>query len=117
MLVPRAIFKEGNELTAENRYPKAIERFRSALSIFHSNRDRLSLALALLKADRTNEAGIYLKELIRSDPNSGPANLGLAKIAAQQGKVQEAVDLYHKAIYGSWTENPQKIGFRHEWNS
>jgi chloride channel protein, CIC family len=100
-------FKEGNELTAENRYPEAIERFRGALSVSHSNRDRLSLALALLKANRTNEAGIYLKELIRSDPNSGPANLGLAQIAAQQGNVQDVVDLYHKAIYGSWTENPR----------
>jgi chloride channel protein, CIC family len=101
-------FREGNELTAEDRFPEAIERFRSALSISHSNRDRLSLALALLKADRKNEAGIYLKELIRSDPNSGPANLGLAQIAAQQGNVQEAVDIYHKAIYGSWTENSRE---------
>ena len=100
-------FKEGNELTAENRYPAAIERFRSALSISHSNRDRLSLAQALLKADRSNEAGIYLKELIRSDPNSGPANLGLAQIASHRSNIQAAVDLYHKAIYGSWMENPQ----------
>ncbi len=101
-------FREGNELMAENRYPEAIERFRSALSTSHSNRDRLSLALALLKAERTNEAEIYLTELIRSDPNNGPANLGLAQIAAQQENVQEAVDLYHKAIYGSWAENPRK---------
>jgi chloride channel protein, CIC family len=101
-------FKQGDALMAENRYPEAIERFRSALSISHSNRDRLSLALALLKAERKNEAGIYLKELIHSDPNSGPANLGLAQIAAQQGNVQEAVDIYHKAIYGSWTENPRE---------
>jgi chloride channel protein, CIC family len=100
-------FKEGNELIAENRYPEAIERFRGALSISHSSRDRLSLALALLKTERTNEAVIYLKELLRSDPNSGPANLGLAQIVAQQGNVQEAVEIYHKAIYGSWIENPR----------
>jgi tetratricopeptide (TPR) repeat protein len=98
-------FKEGNALMAGNRYPEAIERFRSALSTSHSNRDRLSLALALLKAERTNEAEIYLKETIHSDPNNGPANLGLAQIAARQGNVQDAVDLYHKAIYGSWAEN------------
>ena len=98
-------FKEGNELMAENRYPEAIEHFRSALSISHSNRDRLSLALALLKAERTDEAEIYLKELIRLDPNYGPANLGLAQIAAQEGNVQDAVNLYHKAIDGSWAEN------------
>jgi len=101
-------FIEGNALMAETRYPEAIERFRSALSTSHSNRDRLSLALALLKADRANEAVIYLRELIRSDPNSGPANLGLGQIAARQGDMQEAVDFYHKAIYGSWTENARQ---------
>ena len=53
-------FEEGNGLMAENRYPEAIERFRSALSISHSNRDRLSLALALVKAERTNEAEILI---------------------------------------------------------
>jgi chloride channel protein, CIC family len=98
-------YKEGNALMADARYPEAIERFRSALSISHSNRDRLSLALALSKAARTNEAEIYLKELIRSDPNNGPANLGLAQIAEQQGNVQDAVDMYHKAIHGFWAEN------------
>ena len=45
--------------------------------------------------------------MIRSDPNNGPANLGLAQIAAQQGNVKNAVDMYHKAIYGSWVENAQ----------
>jgi CIC family chloride channel protein len=100
-------FKDGNELMAENRYPEAIERFRSALSISHSTRDRLSLALALVKADRMNEAEIYLKEITRTDPNNGPANLGLARIAVQRGNVQDAVGMYHKAIYGSWAENPQ----------
>jgi chloride channel protein, CIC family len=98
-------FKDGNALMAENRYPEAIERFHSALSISHSNRDRLSLAFALLKAERTNEAAVYLKELMRSDPNNGPANLGLAQIASQQGNVRDAVDRYNKAIYGSWVEN------------
>jgi tetratricopeptide (TPR) repeat protein len=45
--------------------------------------------------------------LIRSDPSSGPANLGLARIAARQGNAQEAVDYYHRAIYGTWPDNPQ----------
>ena len=58
-------FREGNVLLEAQRYPEAIERFRSALSISHSDKDRLSLALTLLKAERTNEAEIYLKELLR----------------------------------------------------
>jgi chloride channel protein, CIC family len=100
-------FHDGNALLEAERYPEAIERFRSALSISHSDRDRLSLALALLKAERPNEAEIYLKEVLRKDPNNGPANLGLAQIDVRQGNVQNAIDAFHRAIYGSWPENPQ----------
>ena len=57
------------------------------------------------------------KELIRSDPNNGPANLGLAQIAAQQGNVKNAVENYHKAIYGSWVENAQDNRMQARMNS
>ncbi len=100
-------YQQGNELMAGDRFQEAIERFRSALSISHTNRDRLALGLALVKAGRLNEAEVYLHELIRSDPGSGPANLGLARIAVQEGNVQDAVDNYHRAVYGSWPENPR----------
>ncbi len=100
-------FREGKVLSEAERYPEAIERFRSALSISHSDRDRLSLALTLLKAERPNESEIYLKELLRKDPNDGPANLGLAQTYVRQGNVQDAIDAFHHAIYGFWTENPQ----------
>ena len=36
---------------------------------------RMALALALVKAGHLNEAAIYLNELLKSEPNSGPANL------------------------------------------
>jgi tetratricopeptide (TPR) repeat protein/CBS domain-containing protein len=100
-------FREGNELMAASRLPEAIERFRSALSISHTSRDRLSLALALLKAECPNEAEIYFKEMVRTDPDNGSANLGLARIAVQQGNAQNAADFFHRAIYGFWAENAQ----------
>ena len=62
----------GNELMAEDRYQEAVERYRSALSISHSSRDRLALAMALVKAGHWSEAEIYLRELIRENPSSGP---------------------------------------------
>jgi CIC family chloride channel protein len=100
-------YEQGNELMIENRYQEATERYRSALSISHSNRDRLALGLALVKADRLNEAEVYLRELIRSEPNSGPANLGIARIAGSEGDAQEAVDYYRRAINGTWPDNSQ----------
>jgi CIC family chloride channel protein len=94
--------RAGNQLMADRRYPEAVEQYRDALSISHSSEDRLRLAAALAKAGRFNEAEIYLQELLRADPNSGPANLGLARIRAQQGDMQRALSDYHRAIYGAW---------------
>ncbi len=96
--------REGNELSAAQRYPEAIERYRSALSISHSSQARLALATALLKAGRLSEAEIYLKELIRENPACGPANLGLARIMVTQGNAQGAVELFHRAIFGAWPQ-------------
>ncbi len=97
----------GNESMKASRYQEAVEQYRSALSISHSNKDRLALATALLKADRWNEAEIYFRELVRETPDSGPVNLGLGRIAVQRGEVQIAIDFYHKSIYGRWQDSPQ----------
>jgi CIC family chloride channel protein len=105
-------FEEGNRLKAADRSQEAIERYRAALSISHSSRDRFALAEALLGVGRLNEASIYLRELIRENANSGPYSLGLARIAAQQGKLQESVEYYHRAIYGSWPEGSARNRIR-----
>ncbi len=102
--------QEGNELLAERRYPEAIERFRSALSISQASQERLALATALLKAGRPNEAAIYFNELVRENPGSGPANLGLARIAVTQGNMQQAVVLFHRAVFGTWPEDSPENG-------
>lgn len=99
--------RTGNELMAGGHFQEAVERYRSALSISHSSKDRLSLATALAKAGQWNDAEIYFKELVKEMPGSGPANLGLARIAAQKGIIQDALNYYHKAIYGSWPNEAQ----------
>jgi len=40
--------------------------------------------------------------VLKRDPNSGAANLGLARIAAARGKPSDATTYYHRAIYGTW---------------
>lgn len=98
----------GDKLMKGSRYQEAIEQYRSALSISHSSKDRLALATALIKAGRWNEAEIYLGELVRENPDSGLVNLGLGRIAVQKGNASNAVDYFHKAIYGSWPDSSQK---------
>jgi tetratricopeptide (TPR) repeat protein len=66
---------------------------------------QLALGLALVNAGSLDEASIYLNEALKENPGSGPANLGLARIAARQGKIDEAIGYYQRAIYGQW---PQK---------
>jgi chloride channel protein, CIC family len=102
--------QSGNQLMEEGRYPEAVERYRSALSISHSSKDRLALAMALVKAGHWNEAEIYLKELLRQTPNSGPVNLGLGRIAIQKGDYQNAIPYYHKSIYGYWPDKSTTDG-------
>ena len=108
-------FKSGNELLAKGRDEEAVEQFRNALSVSHSREHRTALAMTLLKLKRPNEAEDYLRELLQEDPNSGIANLGLARMAAQQNKNQEAVVYYHRSIYGHWpshsAENPTEVRF------
>jgi CIC family chloride channel protein len=100
-------FDDGMGLVKRERYPEAIEQFRNALAVSHSNRDRLALAEALQKAGRSGEAEIYFRELLRFTPDSGPANLGLGRIAAERRSLEDAVNYFHRAIYGLWPEKTQ----------
>lgn len=95
-------FQAGNQFMSKERYPEAIEQYRNALSISHTPEYRLALAVALVKAERMNEAEIYLRELLRSQPNSGAANLAMARALASRGETPEAMRYYHRAMYGSW---------------
>jgi len=96
-------FKAGNDLVLHDRNQEAVEQFRNALSVSPNNREyRLALGLTLVKTDDLEEASVYLEEALRRDPTDGRANLGLSRIAVQQGRTADAVTCYHRAIYGSW---------------
>jgi CIC family chloride channel protein len=98
-------YELGNQFLQKDLYDEAIEQYRDALSISHTSQYRLALARALVKAGHPDEAGIYLKDLLRSDPTNAEANLGMARALAQQGHIDEAVGYYHHAIYGAWAGN------------
>jgi chloride channel protein, CIC family len=98
----------GRALVQQHRDADAIEPFRRALAITGSNDARLALAEALLAADRAGEAALYFGEVLRTDPASGEASLGLARIAAQQGRVDDAILAYGRAVVGRWLDQPQQ---------
>ena len=102
----QAFRKAGNRLLTQARFDEAVAQYRSALSISHSVDDRLALALALVKADAASEASLYLNEVLQSRPQSGPANLALARIESQRGQVDDAISRFQRAADGSWTERP-----------
>jgi len=90
------------------RGEEAVEGFRRALTYSRDNAlYQLRLAQALLSAQRADEARPYLLNLWQREPGNGNVNLELARLAARQGDVSEAVRYFHQAIYGVWTEDPE----------
>jgi tetratricopeptide (TPR) repeat protein len=105
-------YELGNQFLQKDLYDEAIEQYRDALSISHSSQNRLALALALVQAGHPDEATIYLNDVLRSDPTNAAANLGMARVAAQAGRIDEAVGYYRHAIYGAWPAAPPSGAFR-----
>ena len=82
---------------------KAVVDFETALS-YGPDRpdDRFELAEALIQAREPVEARAQLLTLWAEQPGSGRINLELARLAAADGDVREAVRYYHGAVDGSW---------------
>ena len=93
----------------------AIESFRNATTNDHDNRVyTLALATALAAADHIEEARQALLRLRASAPENGEINLNLARLAAKEGKMPDAVRYYHNALFGTWqpdqmTSQPAKV--------
>ena len=95
-------YRLGTQLEASGQFEEAVGKFRSALSISHASEQRLALARALTEAGHLEEAETALDALLRENPNSGPANLGMARLHAGRNNMQQAAVDYHRAIYGFW---------------
>lgn len=106
-----ASYRAGTELERQGRLAEAIEQFRAALSLTHSEQYRLALGVALEHADRGAEAKVYLSEALQADPNNGPANFSLARVLRAQNDPGAAIAAYRKALDGAWPKatQPQRI--------
>jgi len=96
-------FSRGAADLKAKRFESAAAEFRTALLYSRDNYSyQLNLAEALVGWKRTGEAYAYLINLWEREPENGLVNLELARIAAQQGRTEEALRYYHNAIYATW---------------
>lgn len=96
-------FRQGQQQLRAGNTPEAIDSFRNATTNDHDNANyTLALAAALAAEDHIEEARQALLRLRASAPESGEINLNLARLAAKENKMPEAVRYYHNALYGAW---------------
>jgi tetratricopeptide (TPR) repeat protein len=100
------LFEQGRALMQRGQNAEAIERIKDAISIERGNRDYLrTLALAQFAAGTTAEAESTLTELLQVDSTDGLANLIMARVLVKEGRFEEALSYFHRAIYGHWNED------------
>jgi Tfp pilus assembly protein PilF len=99
----RRMFAQGQWEQSAGRPKRAIEDFRVALNYDRENSPyQLSLARALRDNNQPDEARTYLLNLWDRTPEDGAVNLALARLAAREGQIEDAVHYYHNAAYGRW---------------
>ena len=109
----RQHYDSAQVLSALADYEQAVEQYRDALLYSRDNAEyRLGLALALFESERYIEAQNHLMELRPDDPTSGIVNRLLARLAADDGRIDEAVTYYRTAIYGRWGDDLEQKRLR-----
>jgi tetratricopeptide (TPR) repeat protein len=106
-----AMFAQGEADGQAGRANAALTDYRTTLAYNPSNPlFQFHLAKALAAAGRYEEARSYLLNLLSESPGSGDVNLELARIAAHNNSMADAMRYYQGAIYGEWDADP--IGMR-----
>lgn len=100
-------FARGELALRAMRPDEAVSDFRNALAYERENSlYQLRLAQALAGTSRAGEARAYLTSLRDRDTGNGPVNLELARLAARENSIPEAVQYYHDAVYSEWPGDP-----------
>jgi Flp pilus assembly protein TadD len=95
--------QRGEQAMRDQKPQAAIDALSSALAFAPSDRNtEIQLAEALASAGRIQEATVYFNALLESQQGSGLINLQLARLAARQDNVNQAIEDYQRAIYGNW---------------
>jgi tetratricopeptide (TPR) repeat protein len=109
-------FRRGQEQAQAGKHEQAIESYQNALAVSRSSTEyRVALARSLMQVGRNSEASLHLQEVLRADPAGALPNLLLARIAASEGRVEAAIDYYHRATFGYWRIDPQANRLAARW--
>jgi tetratricopeptide (TPR) repeat protein len=100
-------FAEGEQSYQAGDTAAAVASFRNAL-VYSPDKPEFQfhLAQALDALGNYGEAQSYLLNLLAESPGSGDINLALARIAAHNGSITDAMRYYSSAIYGVWDKDP-----------
>jgi tetratricopeptide (TPR) repeat protein len=97
-------FERGMQAMQSGQTDRAIQSFRKATADSGDNQKYvLALAGALAAGNHDAEARQLLLRLREQDPESAEINIDLARLAAKDDSVQEAIRFYQNALYGRWT--------------
>jgi len=100
-------FAKGESAMQAGQTRAAINDYRNALVYKPEDPTfQFHLAQALASAGQQVQSRAYLTNLLSEDPESGPINLTLARIAVSEKRNLDAVRYYHSAIYGVWDTDP-----------
>jgi tetratricopeptide (TPR) repeat protein len=100
-------FAQGGRDMQAGSIGAALTDYRNALAYNpYNTRFQFSLAKALAAAGHYEEARAYLLNLLSESPGKGEVNLELARIAAHNGSIPDAMRYYQGAIYGEWDADP-----------
>jgi tetratricopeptide (TPR) repeat protein len=100
-------FTQGQRDMQARNISAALTDYRNALAYNpYNTRFQFSLAKALAAAGHGDEARAYLLNLLSESPGRGEVNLELARIAAHNTSMADALRYYQGAIYGEWDDDP-----------
>jgi tetratricopeptide (TPR) repeat protein len=87
-------------LLRQDHPEKAITKFQRAVELNRPQSDipRLRFAQFLAERGKLREAEGHFQELLRSNPNHGPALLGLARLSFTEGRLQESTEYLKRCL-------------------
>jgi tetratricopeptide (TPR) repeat protein len=98
-------YSQGEAALGTGQAKPALDDFRNALAYSPGNSlYQLRLAQALAATGRVQEARTYLLSLRDREPGNGPVNLELARLAAHEQAIPEAIQYFHDAVYCEWPD-------------
>lgn len=99
-------YDAGQSFMKQGKNDRAVDEFRAALVVDRENPEyQLALSLALVSGGRFSDAEAELNDLLAHDGTAGAPNLAMARVLVKEGRVEEALSFYHRAIYGHWKQN------------